>query len=209
MQNRACISRLSRYRNAVKRLKMMNFIRVFSDNLADAAGVTSAQVRKDFSLFGISGNRRGGYHVEELLEQLNKILLKDKLHKFILIGVGNIGRALLGYPGFESNSIRIVAAFDIDPAKYNSKARVPVLSLSELRDYIENNDIRLGIITVPDFAARQVFELMKSAGIKGVLNFAPICLQEYDDCIVQNINFETELSNIIYFVNHQNLGINK
>ena len=201
MQNRARIVRLFRYRNVARKLKSLNYVRVFSDNLGDAVGVTSAQVRKDFSHFGISGNRRGGYKVEEVIEQIEKVLGKGGLHKVILVGLGNIGRALLRYPGFRKDGIKITAAFDIDPAKVNSEGNIPVLPLSEMSNYVENNDIRIGIITVPDYAAQQVFELMKSAGIRGVLNFAPICLQESEECIVNNINLETELESIIYYVN--------
>jgi redox-sensing transcriptional repressor len=182
----------------------LNFVRVFSDNLADAAGVTAAQVRKDFSLFGITGNRRGGYKVDELADQLNRILGKDQLHEFIMVGVGNIGRALLHYPGFERSGINIVAGFDIDPSKYNRDSQPPVLPLDQLGDVIKARDIKLGIIAVPDYAAQQVLELALSAGIKGILNFAPICLKAPAGCIVNNINLETELENLIYFVNAAN-----
>lgn len=200
MLNRSRVLRLSRYKNAVLRLKSLNFVRVFSDNLADATGVTAAQVRKDFSFFGISGNRRGGYVVDELLSQLNKILGKDHFHDFIIAGVGNIGKALLRYQGFEKSSIRIAAGFDIDPTKYNPNGNVPILPLEQMNEYIVKNGINLGIIAVPDYAAQQVLELMKSAGIKGILNFAPICLRETSDCVINNINLVTELENIIYFV---------
>jgi len=201
MQNRARIVRLFRYRNVARKLKSLNYIRVFSENLADAVGVTSAQVRKDFSLFSISGNRRGGYNVEEVVDQIEIVLGKGKLHKVILVGLGNIGRALLRYPGFEKDGIQITAAFDIDPAKVNRESHISVLPLSEMGNYVEKNNIQIGIITVPDYAAQQVFELLKSAGIKGVLNFAPICLRESEECIVNNINLETELESIIYYVN--------
>jgi redox-sensing transcriptional repressor len=201
MANRSCIIRLSRYKNALNRLRTLNFVRVFSDNLADAAGVTAAQVRKDFSLFGITGNRRGGYRVDELAEQLNKILGKDQLHEFIVIGVGNIGRALLHYPGFERSGINVAAGFDIDPAKFNRDSKPPVLPLEQLAGIIKNRDIRLAILAVPDYAAQQVLELALSAGIKGVLNFAPICLKAPTGCIINNINLETEIENLIYFVN--------
>ncbi len=204
MANRSCIIRLSRYKNALNRLRTLNFVRVFSDNLADAAGVTAAQVRKDFSLFGITGNRRGGYRVDELAEQLNRILGKDQLHEFIVIGVGNIGRALLHYPGFERSGINIVAGFDIDPAKFNRDSKPPVLSLDQLAGIIKTRDIKLAILAVPDYAAQQVLELALSAGIKGVLNFAPICLKAPSGCVVNNINLETELENLIYFVNAAN-----
>jgi redox-sensing transcriptional repressor len=202
--NRSCIIRLSRYKNALNRLKSLNFVRVFSDNLADAAGVTAAQVRKDFSLFGITGNRRGGYKVDELADQLNRILGKDQLHDLVVIGVGNLGRALLHYPGFERSGINIVAGFDIDPAKYNRDGKPPLLPLEQLGEVIKKRDIKLAIIAVPDYAAQQVLELALSAGIKGVLNFAPICLKAPSGCVVNNINLETELENLIYFINARN-----
>jgi len=185
----------------LNRLKTLNFVRVFSDNLADAAGVTAAQVRKDFSLFGIAGNRRGGYKVDELADQLNRILGKDELHEFIVIGVGNIGRALLHYPGFERSGISLVAGFDIDPAKQNPDNKPPILPPEQLGEVIKTRQIKLAILAVPDYAAQQVLELVLAAGIKGVLNFAPICLKAPSGCVVNNINLETELENLIYFVN--------
>ncbi len=201
MANRTCIIRLSRYKNALNRLRSLNFVRVFSDNLADAAGVTAAQVRKDFSMFGITGNRRGGYKVEELTEQLNRILGKDQLQEVVVVGIGNIGRALLHYPGLEKSGISLAAGFDIDPSKVNRDSRPPVLALEELVDIVNRRQIKLGVIAVPDYAAQQVLELMLSAGVRGVLNFAPICLKSPDGCTVHNINLESELENLIYFVN--------
>lgn len=201
MANRSCIIRLSRYKNALNRLKTLNFVRVFSDNLADAAGVTAAQVRKDFSLFGISGNRRGGYKVDELSDQLNRILGKNQLQEFIVVGVGNIGRALLHYPGFGRSGIGVAAGFDIDPAQFNLQAKPPILPLEQLAEVVKARDVRFAILAVPDYAAQQVLELVLSAGIRGVLNFAPICLKAPSGCVVNNINLETELENLIYFVN--------
>jgi redox-sensing transcriptional repressor len=198
--NRGCIIRLSRYKNALVRLKSLNFVRVFSENLADAAGVTATQVRKDFSIFGITGNRRGGYKVDELIEQVNKVLGKDRLHRFVLAGIGNLGKALLGYPGFQASGIKIVAGFDIDPTKYHAESDVPVLPLQDLGGYIREHKIEFGIVAVPDFAAQQVMELMVSAGIKGILNFAPICLKGPEGCVINNVNLVTEIENIIYFV---------
>lgn len=204
MANRSCIIRLSRYKNALNRLKALNFVRVFSDNLADAAGVTAAQVRKDFSLFGITGNRRGGYRVDELSEQLHRILGKDQLQEYVVVGVGNIGRALLHYGGLEKSGIRIAAGFDIDPVKYDAEGSPPILPLENLVDFAKTRGVRLGVIAVPDYAAQQVVELMLSAGIKGVLNFAPICLKAPAGCVINNINLEIELENLIYFVNASN-----
>lgn len=201
--NRKCIIRISRYKNALNRLKALGFVKVFSGNLADAAGVTSSQVRKDFSLFGITGNRRGGYKVDELITSIRKILGKNEQQKVVLIGVGNIGKALLRYKGFEAGGIKILAAFDIDPDKYTRDFEVPVLPLEDFRKFVTDHDVKIGILAVPEAAAHHVSEIMISAGIKGILNFAPIQLRSADDVVVSNINLEVELENLIYFVNVQ------
>jgi len=201
MSDKNAIMRLSRYRHAIIRLKALSLERVFSDNLADATGVSSSQVRKDFSIFGISGKKRGGYSVDELLKGLNSILDKDTEHLFVEVGAGNLGRALLNYPGFSKSDIKIVAAFDVDSAKYDRHAPIPVLPIEELHDFIEKNQIKYGIISTPDFAAQQVFVRMISAGIKGILNFAPICLRGPEGHVVSNVNLESEIENVIYFVN--------
>lgn len=194
------IHRLSRYKNALQRLKSLGFIKVFSDNLADAIGVTPSQVRKDFSIFGIKGHRKGGYQVDELLGELRSILGKDRVHKAVVAGAGNIGRALINYNGFLKEDIEIAAAFDIDASKYDREAAVPVLPLDEMKDFIVKNNIKIGVIAVPDIAAQQAFEIMASSGIKGVLNFAPIRLRGDEDLVINNINVALELENVIYFV---------
>ena len=201
IKNRKCIIRLSRYKNALKRLKALGFVKVFSGNLSDAVGVTSSQVRKDFSIFGITGNRRGGYNVDDLLDQLNNVLGKNDTQNVVIVGVGHIGRALLNYQGFESGGIKIVAGFDTDPAKFNEKAPVPILPFDRLREYVEQNNVKIGILAVPDYVAQQVSEIMILNGIKGILNFAPIQLRVAHDVVINNINLEIELENLIYFVN--------
>lgn len=199
--NKNCILRLSRYKNALYRFKSLGFFKIFSDYLADAVGVTSAQVRKDFSLFGISGNKRGGYKIDSLIEKLNDILGKNELQKVIMAGAGNLGSALIKYKNFEKEGIKIVAAFDIDPAKHNSRLPVPVLPLEDLEQYVMINKTKIGIISVPDIAAQHILDVMIKAGICGVLNFAPIQLKASESCIINNVNLELELENLIYFVN--------
>lgn len=199
--NRNCIIRLSRYKAALYRLRSLGFIKVFSDNLADAIGVLPSQVRKDFSLFGISGNKRGGYQIDALLEKLHTILGKDRQHSVVVVGAGNIGTALLKYKGFEKEGIKIAACFDIDPVRFNRESEVPVLPMEELKDFVRSNNIRIGIIAVPDIAAQSVLETMAASGIKGVLNFAPLRLRGSDEMVIHNINLGLELENLIYFVN--------
>jgi redox-sensing transcriptional repressor len=182
----------------LNRLKALGFVKVFSGNLADAAGVSSSQVRKDFSLFGITGNRR-----DELIKRIRDILGKNELQKVIIVGAGNIGKALLHYKGFESGGIKVMAAFDIDPSKYSHELEIPVLPLEDLRGFVQDHEVKIGILAVTEVAAHHVSEIMISAGIKGILNFAPIQLRAADDVVINNINLEVELENLIYFVNAQ------
>jgi len=201
VMNRKCILRLSRYKNALKRLRAMGFVKVFSGNLAEAAGVTSSQVRKDFSLFGITGNRRGGYKIDELISRIRDILGKNETQEVVIVGIGNIGNALLHYKGFEVGGIRIAGGFDIDPARYQPDAVTPILPLEEFRPFVERHGIKVAILSVPDVAAHHVSEIMIAAGIKGILNFAPIQLRGAENVVISNINLEVELENLIYFVN--------
>lgn len=201
--NKSCIIRLSRYKNALFRLRALGFVKVFSDNLADAVGVLSSQVRKDFSLFGISGNKRGGYQVESLIEKLNSILGKEQTQEVIVVGLGNMGNALMKYNGFEKEGIKISACFDIDSTKYNRDSDIPVLPLEEMKDFVRSRRIKTGVIAVPDIAAQSVLDMMLACGIKGVLNFAPLRLRAPEDIVVNNVNLGLELENVMYFVNVQ------
>jgi len=203
------ISRLSKYKNSLARLKSLGFVRVFSDNIADAVGVTSAQVRKDFSLFGISGTKKGGYTVDDLLESLNNLLGKDKIQKAVIVGSGSIGSALLKYSGFESEGIKFVAAFDSNQQKINTEANPPVLPIEDLEEFIKKNDIKLGVIAVPDQAAQLIADTMVKSGIKGILNFAPIRLRIPEEIVINNVNLVAELESVIYFVNAISKAKNK
>jgi len=191
------------------RLKSFGFTKVFSDNLADAIGTTSSQIRKDFSLFGITGNRRGGYVLEELIEKLNDVLGKDKLQSVIVVGAGNLGKALINYNGFEKEGIRIVAGFDNADIKTRKINNIPIYNIDRIKGFIDENKIKIGIIAVPDISAQQVLNLMIDSGIEGVLNFAPIRLTAPENCVVNNVNLGLELETLIYFVNVMKNGQGK
>lgn len=201
MVNKKVVARLSSYRTALLRFHELGFVKVFSDTLAEAVGATSAQVRKDFSLFGISGNKKGGYQTELLIEKLQSLLGKDRVQPVIVVGIGNIGTALLKYRGFEDEGIRIVAGFDLDAAKVNRKLKVPILPADEMPGFIREQRVAIGIIAVPDAAAQAVCDALVAAGIRGILNFAPIVLRAEEGVVVNNVNLQNELENVIYFVN--------
>ena len=201
ISNKNCIVRLSRYKNALIRFKSLGFVKIFSEYLADAVGVTSAQVRKDFSLFGIYGNKRGGYQIDSLLLKLNSILGKNQIQNVIIVGIGNLGSALIRYNSFEKEGIKIIAGFDIDPAKIKAKNPIQVLPIDEMTKFIQKNNVKIAIVCVPEIAAQSTFDILVKAGIKGILNFAPIELKSTSECIVNNVNLAIELENLIYYVN--------
>jgi len=195
-----CIIRLLQYKNALQRLKRFGFIRVFSDNLGDATSVSSTQVRKDFSLFMISGNKKGGYIIDDLLVQLNGILGKEETQRVILVGAGKIGGALMEYKGLLTEGFQIVAAFDTNPRKQSSDEPVPIFPLEQMTEFVEKNEIKLGIIAVPADVAQATFDTMINAGIKGVLNFAPVQLKAPPAVEISNVNIAMELEKLWYCV---------
>ena len=199
------VYRLHLYRKALQRLKQMGFVRVFSDNMADAAGVTPTQVRRDFASFGLTGQKRGGYSVQDLLANLDVTLGKERPQNAVVMGVGNIGRALLNYRGFATAGIRVIAGFDADPKKIDPKAAVPIFPMEKLRDFVAKNETRVAILAVPEDQAQAVFDLLIKAGIQGVLNFAPLRLSSpKDDVVVHNIDVGLEIEKILYLVNQMN-----
>jgi len=200
------ISRLLKYKNVLNKLKSLGFARVFSDNLGDAIGVAPSQVRKDLSILKISGNKRGGYNVDKLKEELNMVLGGNNEKKAIIVGCGKIGTALIHYKKFSREGIQIVAGFDIDEHKVDPQHEPPIYHMDKLKDFINDNNIRIALITVTETAAATVLEDLMSLGIKGVLNFAPIQLRSTDTCIIHNINIELELENLFYFVNATELA---
>jgi len=198
--NKEVVQRLSRYKSVLHKLKSLGFVKVFSDNLADALGISPALVRKDFSVFGLSGNKRGGYKIDDLVGQLDTILGKDEPRNAIILGCGKIGTALMNYKGFAHERIRIVAGFDVNPAKLDPAAPIPMLDMAELDAVIAREQARIAIMTVPEAAANHTLELLVAKGIRGVLNFAPVALKSSAGCIIHNINIAMEIENLFHLV---------
>ncbi len=199
MHIKANIKRLLLYRLCLIRFREMGFTKVYSHNLGVEARVTPAQIRKDFSQFGIKGNKKGGYEINQLMEALDDIFRKNQNQLVILIGMGNIGRALSHYIcGFTERKQYIVAGFDVDPSKVKKSYNIPVYPMETLQEFIPRNKIKVAILAVPAITAQEVTNRLVQYGVKGIMNFAPIVLQVPHDVIVNNINLCDELESVIY-----------
>ncbi len=196
--NHEVIRRLSKYRNVMRKMKELGLVKVFSDNLADAVGVSPSLVRKDFSMFNLTGNKRGGYRIDDLVSKLNVLLGKDKKQKVVIIGCGKLGQALMNHNGFPRVGIRVVAGFDSDPAVLDAEAPIPILHIKEIKDFVTKNQISVAALTVPEPCVQGMVDTLKKTCVKGVINFAPLPLKSSDGFLVHNMNMEQEIENLFY-----------
>ncbi len=173
---------------------------ISSRNLADFVGINSWQIRKDFSYFGDFGTRGVGYNVEKLTKQIKKILKLDASPKVALVGVGNVGLAVLTYPGFRICGFDIAAAFDINPKKIGKKINnIVVEDASKLRT-LKKRGINLAIITVPRDAAQQTADTLVKAGVRGILNFSPCYIVAPKKVKVITIDIAMDLARLPYYM---------
>jgi redox-sensing transcriptional repressor len=164
-----------------------------SEELAQIAGVQSAQVRKDLSLVGLRGIRGVGYDIDGLRRQLTSLLGLDREYRVVIIGAGNLGRALAAFEGFGEWGFNIVALFDTDPAKVGKEvAGLPVASLSQLEAVVADEAASIGIIATPPGAAQEVANRLTAAGVRSILNFAPTVLK-VDEAEVRRVDLSSEL----------------
>ena len=200
---RKAVYRLSLYLRCLQRLKANSIRTVSSEALAKAAGVKSTQLRKDLTYFGQFGTRGLGYDVEQLSKMISDLLGTNSLQPVILIGVGNLGSALLSYHGFQQEGFEIIGAFDAEPARARSRnVKQPIYGMDQLSEIIKERAVKMAIVTVPIPAAQEVANTLVENGITGILNFAPIVLHVPEDVIVNNVNLAIELENLSYFIQH-------
>jgi redox-sensing transcriptional repressor len=174
--------------------------RISSRTLADLVGVNPWQVRKDFSYFGDFGTRGVGYNVEKLAKQIRKILKLNIVQKAALVGVGNLGSAVLEHPGFGLYGFDIAVAFDVDPGKVGRKIKdVVIEDVSNLRT-LKRRKIKLGIIAVPRRAAQETADKLVEAGVKGILNFSPRYIAVPKKVKVITIDIAMDLARLPYYI---------
>ena len=196
------IRRLPRYLRKLDELKASGVGRISSFNLGQQLGLTPSQIRQDFSCFGEFGQQGYGYNVAALREEIASILGMDRGFKAILIGVGNIGHALMDNFCFSEWGFTLVAAFDIDPAIVgNTSNGVTIRSMDELLDYLREDKIDVAVLTVPKEAASAVAKLLFDNGIGAIWNFTNVELTEPNSpSLVENVHFSDSLLSLSYFV---------
>src|SRR5471032_2010683 len=197
---RKTIYRLSIYLRCLARLHENGIGTVSSEALAKAAGVKSTQLRKDLAYFGTFGTRGLGYDVIELSQKISEELGTSRWQRVILVGVGHLGLALVSYRGFEKEGFEIVAAFDADPhRKRDKEIKQPIYGMNELPEFVQSQNVKMAILTVPAVAAQTVANQLIDAGVTGILNFSPIVLSVPEEVMVNNVNLAIELENLSYF----------
>jgi redox-sensing transcriptional repressor len=172
---------------------------ISSKQLGDALGYTDAQVRKDLAYFGQFGHPGIGYRVDELISQLRKILGTDKVWNVALIGAGNLGRALIAYRGFLRKGFRLSAIFDADERKVGQAyGDLTVESMDRLAAVAAEQNLKLAIMSVPADAAQAVADKLVAAGIRGILNFAPVSIAVPADVSTQGVDLAVQLEQLSF-----------
>lgn len=198
---KAVVSRLSLYLRELQHLVREGRETVSSSQLGELLGFTDAQVRKDLAYFGQFGYPGVGYRCQELVKAIRGILGTDRRWPVIIVGMGNLGRALIGYKGFTQQGFEIVAAFDNDPAKVGQQIEgVPIHALADLDEIVKRHGVRLGIVAVPAEGAQTVADSLVNAGLTALLNFAPLTISLPEGVHQVGVDLAIELEQLSFAV---------
>ena len=195
------IRRLPKYHRYLTQLLEKNVDRISSQELSVLTGFTASQIRQDLNNFGGFGQQGYGYNVEALRGQIDKILGIDKVYKAIVVGAGHLGTVISMYPGFKESGFDIIALFDKDEEKIGKHVGdVPIYGYDELESFIQENEVVVGMITVPKLGAQSIADIFIKNGIKGIWNFAPTDLIVPEDVIVESVRLNDSLLTLSYYL---------
>jgi redox-sensing transcriptional repressor len=201
---RGTASRLSRYLRHLEDLQGRGAATTSSQELGNAIGVTAAQVRKDLGLFGQFGFPGLGYKISNLVPEIKRILGTDRTWNVVLVGIGNLGTALLRYKGFAAHGFRIVGLFDSNPRLLGRRVEDLVVEpMEEAARLVREREIDLAILAVPAPAAQKVAEALVEAGIRGIYNFAPAKIVLPEEVAYVSIDLAVELEQLAFLVSHR------
>ena len=200
------ISRLPIYYRYLSELVITDQQRISSAQLGEALGITAAQIRSDFSYFGSFGQQGYGYNVEQLLDQIKGILGLDRTYHMVLIGAGNLGRAVASYGNFRNRGFDIRAIFDNNPLlEGNYLAGCIIQPISRLEPYLEENHVDIGILATPREASQEMCDRLVAGGVTGVWNFSPLRLQAPANVVVEHMHLTESLLKLSFRMKNQEM----
>lgn len=200
--SQAVIGRLPRYFRYLGELKDERVERISSQELSELMKVTASQIRQDFNNFGGFGQQGYGYNVEFLYNEIGKILGLDKKHNFIIVGAGNLGRALGNYMNFERRGFIFRGMFDRNPELVGNDVRgIKVMPMEELESFVRENDIDIAVLTIPKTGAVEVADKLAHNGIRAIWNFAHVDLNLPKEIQVENVHLSDSLMKLSYNIN--------
>lgn len=200
--SQAVVSRLPRYFRYLGELKDEGIERISSQELSELMKVTASQIRQDFNNFGGFGQQGYGYNVEYLYEEIGKILGLDRQHNFVIIGAGNLGRALGNYMNFERRGFMFRGIFDNDDECVGQEVRgIKVMHTRELEQFVRGNNIDIAILTIPKTGAAEIVDKLVASGIKAIWNFAHVDLNVPKGVQVENVHLSDSLMKLSYNIN--------
>lgn len=192
------IRRLPKYYRYLSEIKNTKD-KISSEEMGRALNLTASQIRRDFSCFGGFGQQGYGYSAKKLLEELNKIFGKDKKSKAVIVGAGNIGLALNNYAGFALEGIEILALFDVETNKAEHE-NVKIFPIENIAGFVRENNVEIGIIATPKEAAQKTADILTSAGVTGIWNFAPT---DIESCAsVENVHLSDSLNFLKFIISN-------
>ncbi|MBQ4537027.1 MAG: redox-sensing transcriptional repressor Rex [Lachnospiraceae bacterium] len=200
--SQAVIGRLPRYFRYLGELRAEGVERISSQELSGLMKVTASQIRQDFNNFGGFGQQGYGYNVEYLYEEIGKILGLDKQHNFVIIGAGNLGRALGNYINFERRGFIFRGMFDQDESLVGQEVRgVKVMAMKDLETFVRENDIDIAVLTIPKTSAVEIVDKLVNNGIRAIWNFAHVDLNVPEGVQVENVHLSDSLMKLSYNIN--------
>lgn len=201
----AVIRRLPKYYRYLKELLDKDIHRISSSELSKITGFTASQIRQDLNNFGGFGQQGYGYKVSALYDEIGVILGLDKVYKAVVIGAGNLGKAIGNYAGFKNSSFNIKALFDSDKEIIGKNIReFEVLDSKNIKEFIKENNVDIAILCIPKDGAQEIANELVEAGIKGIWNFSSTDLEVPENIVVENVNITESLFTLSYLINQKN-----
>lgn len=200
----AVVRRLPKYHRYLGDLLNNDIRRVSSQELSRITGFTASQIRQDLNCFGGFGQQGYGYNVDELYKEIGKILGLDRMYKTVIIGAGNVGRAIANYTFFDESGFKLHGMFDNSPKKIGDNIKnITVMPIDELESFVKENEIEIGILCTPKEGTQKIAEKLVECGIKGIWNFAPVDLKLDSNVIIENVHLSESLFTISYLLKEQ------